>query len=150
MKKSVSKPTYIDKMSKEDLHRESRNWLSTIEFWKQETDFMLHLVEDHFLYFLSKDIEQTLQPLLMKINDLKEKVFEAESDRIEGHEAELAVIIKSFYFKDETTYRQQHEILANEMSELENTYRMLKTELFRFAKAVLKEEKFQALKEAAA
>ena len=150
MKKTAPTPAYNQKRSKEELHQESRNWLSTIEFWKQDFAFMLHLVEEHFFYFLAKDKEHTLQPLLVKINNLNQRVLDTEVDRIEGHEAELAVIIKSLYFKDETAYRQQHEILTEEMSELESTYRMLKAELFRFAKEVIKDEKFKSLKEAIA
>jgi len=142
MKKSSTKTTDIQRMSKAALHRESLRWLSTIAFWKQDFAFMFHLVEDHFFQFLSKDKEHTLQPLLMQINELKENVLETEMERIDGHEAELAVIIKSHYFKDDTAYRQQHEILSEEMAVLENTYRLLKTELFRFAKEVIKEEKF--------
>lgn len=150
MKNSSAKTAYIKRLSKEELHQESRRWLSTLEFWKQDFAFMLHLVEDHFFYFLAKDKEHTLQPLLVKINELKQRTLDTESDRIEGHEAELAVIIKSLYFKDETAYRQQHATLAEEMMELENTYRLLKSELFRFAKEVLKAEKFQTLKGAIA
>ncbi|GEM_PF-4342690 len=150
MKNTSTSTAYIQRMSKAELHQESRRWLSTLEFWKQDFAFMIHLAEDHFFYFLSQDKEHTLQPLLVKINELKQRTLDTETDRIEGHEAELAVIMKSFYFKDETAYRQQHAILAEEMMELENTYRMLKTEFFRFAKEVLKAEKFQSLKEGTA
>ena len=137
MKKPFSKTAYLKQISLEDLHRESRNWLSTLEFWQQEVAFMLHLVEVHFISFVTNDKENTLQPLLVKINRLGQRVLETQSDRIEGHEAELAVIIKSPFVNNDNAYRQQHEILAKEMTELENRHRKLKAELVRIAKEVI-------------
>lgn len=149
MKKPFFKFTYLNKLSLEELHHESQTWMSTLAFWKEEVDFMLHLVDDHFFYFLSKDKANTLQPLLLKIRDFKKKVIKAETEKIERHEMILTRMVQNPENKDESTYRSQHEELAHEMVQLATNFRLVKAELFRMAREVLKEEKYQQLEGAA-
>ena len=134
MKKSLPTPTGSFQLeeSLEKLHRESTEWLSEIDFWKDEAAFFYSLMIRRkpatavSKTKLAKDVEKEL------IRLSADHMVELHRE-VTDHEAELSRIIESKIL-DEQPYRQVHEDLRARIQETEADFRALKKQVFNLVK----------------
>ena len=139
--KSISlKKRLLDQFTIQELHEESKIWLSTIAFWKDEVKFMHHLINENFVYFLSNDEKGSLNALLKKITEIEKNKLDTLKTKVIHHEKTLSNYLQYGKELDEEKFKNDHENISKEFDFFQNNYRLVKSEIFRFAENVLKKK----------
>ncbi len=130
-KKLASSTDYLLPQSLEGLHYESRKWLETIAFWKDETRFFASILERQ-----KEAVPEGADyaEMLRNLDRLHEMLFEYLNDEIMEHERLLSEIEKGTEGIADNTYRQQHRQLAEKMEVFTEDFRKFKQMVFGYAR----------------
>lgn len=116
------------------LHFESKEWLDTINFWKDEVRFFENLLEriDSL-----KDSEQNYSEMFKSMDKIHTDLFEAIEDDILEHEKMLSKLIKGEKGLADADYRDKHSILTARMDTFSGDFKTFKKTVFEFVKNLL-------------
>jgi uncharacterized protein YfkK (UPF0435 family) len=145
MKSPTLKNPNLEQLSLEELHQESRNWLSTIAFWKDEVRFMHNLINKNFVYFISKDQKGSLDALLNKVTEIEKEKLNALKTSVINHEKHLSDSLKNLTDLNINNFLDEHRKISKDFVSFKVNYRLFKGELFRLAEEVLKEKDIKKL-----
>ena len=110
------------------LHQESREWLNTIAFWKDETRFFGDLLK-------KKDsTESEYGNMLKHLDKVHEDLFDYLSDDIIDHERLLSRLEKGEKGISDGDYREEHRKLNESMALFDNDFKEFKKMVFGYAK----------------
>ena len=127
--------THVLEVSITELHNESRQWLSSIEFWKDELNFFQKLLDNNFLSIPAGEKMKQLEHLQNRIIYYRDEVVDEYRHNVKEHESNLASIQQSER-EDEQSYRKQHAKLKEELTTLTGQFRDFKKELFQFVEGL--------------
>ena len=134
-------------LNAENMHRDSRNWLSELEFAKDEEKFFDDLIKSYTLQLIDSKHFANSKKVIEKLN-----VIQKETDSlltmVKNHEKGLKIMVDGINeFDKEKAFKNKHlKLMINEKNFLEK-YRTLKSELFTVVKDILKEGKQKRLLE---
>jgi hypothetical protein len=130
-KKLTASNDYLLPQSLESLHMESRQWLETIGFWKDETRFFASLLrKQEKASFEGADYNE----MLRNLDRLHEMLYDYLADEIMEHERLLSKIEQGAEGISDNTYRDQHQQLGKKMEVFTRDYRKFKLMVFGYAK----------------
>lgn len=130
-KKLAASSDYLLPQSLEGLHYESRMWLETIAFWKDETRFFASMLKKQ-----NQEVPEgaDYSEMLRNLDRLHEMLYEYLSDEILEHERLLSDIEKGAEGIADNTYREQHRHLREKMDVFTRDFRKFKMMVFGYAK----------------
>ena len=130
-KKLAATSDYLLPQSLEGLHYESRMWLETIAFWKDETRFFASMLKKQ-----NQEVPEgaDYSEMLRNLDRLHEMLYEYLSDEILEHERLLSDIEKGTEGIADNTYREQHRQLREKMDVFTRDFRKFKMMVFGYAK----------------
>jgi len=130
-KKLASTTDYLLPQSLEGLHYESRMWLDTIAFWKDETRFFANMLKKQ-----QQEVPEGADypEMLRNLDRLHEMLYEYLSDEILEHERLLSDIEKGAEGIADNAYREQHRQLREKMDVFTRDFRKFKMMVFGYAK----------------
>jgi len=145
MKTTHTNIKYIEWLSAQTMHNNTIDWLSDLEFMKNEQLFFDDLIKSFTLQLIdskhfkeSKVITDTLSKLQKKTNLLVKYV--------KNHRNDLKIMVDGIdQLKEEADYKNEHRRLIVEINDFVKEYRVLKTSLFGLIKTIKKEEKQKRL-----
>ena len=145
MKTTHTNTKYIEWLSAQTMHNNTIDWLSDLEFMKNEQLFFDDLIKSFTLQLIdskhfkeSKVITDTLSKLQKKTNLLVKYV--------KNHRNDLKIMVDGIdQLKEEADYKNEHRRLIVEINDFVKEYRVLKTSLFGLIKTIKKEEKQKRL-----
>jgi len=141
MKTITETKKYQAWLSPEIMHRDSKKWLSTLRFIKDEELFFCDLVKSYTLALIKTDHylkSQTLVANLSMVQSLTQELIHT----INNHDKRLKIMVDGLnQIKEENLYKKEHGKLIITVSEFLDEYRTLKSKLFTFIKIILKEGK---------
>ena len=131
VKKLASTSDYLLPQSLEGLHYESRQWLETIGFWKDEARFFADLLKKQ-----GKEVPKGADypEMLRNLDRLHEMLYEYLSDEILEHERLLSKIEEGAEGIADNAYREQHRQLREKMEVFNQDFRKFKMMVFGYAK----------------
>ncbi|WP_298423375.1 hypothetical protein [uncultured Kordia sp.] len=136
---------YIKWLSSEEMHRDSLQWLSELNFIKDEHFFFENLLHTFSMQLSELDIfsnEKEIIDVLNRSQRSNNNLIEA----VQTHEKDLKIMVDGIdQPKDEKIYKETHRGLKVETHEFFKNYRMLKTQIFDIIKDLKKEEKLRLL-----
>ncbi len=145
MKTTQTHARYVEWLSAEEMHRDSKKWLSELEFIKDEHLFFEDLIKSYTLQMIAPEKFSHNKEIIDAINRSQKKnnlLIEA----VKVHENELQIMVDGInQSREEDAYKKEHRGLLIEISEYENNYRTLKNQLFGIIKSIKKEEKSRHL-----
>jgi hypothetical protein len=130
------KGKYALEVALEVLHKESRDWISEIDFRKDELRFLNNFLVSHSLKVKKQEDKQQLEHLQNKFIYYQGEVLDEMRHDIAQHEGILAEIMHKTS-NDEKQYRQSHIDILDRLHSFEKTFRTLKKEFIQFAEEVL-------------
>lgn len=130
-KKLVSRTDYLLPRGLDELHDQSREWLDTLAFWKDETRFFASLLKRH-QYDVPKT--QGYSGLLANMERLHTLLYDYLTEEIKAHERLLSRIEKGEEGLADFDYRDQHRKLRNKMRVFETDFRDFKKMVFGYAR----------------
>ena len=128
MKKSNPKTELLLGAGLDVLHQESREWLETIAYWKDETKFFLDLLQ-------KKEANASeYGEMLQYLDKIHENLFGYLADDIIQHEQLLSHLHKGENGLSDWDYREKHRSLSESMNLFTSDFRELKKTVFAYAK----------------
>jgi hypothetical protein len=145
MKTIQTEARYVEWLNAEEIHTESKNLLSELEFIKDEHLFFEDLIKSYTLQMIKPEKFSHNKEIIDAINRSQKKnnlLIEA----IKVHENELKIIVDGINQpKEEDAYKKSHRQLIIETNDFFKNYRVLKTQLFDIVKRIKKEDKAERL-----
>ncbi len=141
MKTIHTNAKHTEWLSADEMHFESKKWLSELEFCKEEQWFFEDLIRSYTLQIIDNnhfDESKRLIDKLSKVIDETKTLLNA----VKKHEKKLSIMVDGIdQIEEETAYKNEHRNLTELVDEFRKRYRVLKAKFFKFIKAVMKESK---------
>jgi predicted nuclease with TOPRIM domain len=125
----------------EQYYISTKRWVSDLEFFQIETDFLRHLQQDYFIrLFEPTDVE--------KLKDVGNKLLKLQLDMKDAHMQcsmqldRLSQIAENEVTEDISYLAIENNTLSDLISTLTAEYYDVKKELFKLAEGVMRENKF--------
>jgi len=132
---------YVEWLSAEDMHKDTLDWISELEFTKDEHSFFENLVNLYTLQLIvTKKLSESSE-IIDAINQ-SEKANILLLEAIKIHRNELQIIVDGIdQLKEEENYKKEHRNLIILVNEFLDDYQSLKTQLFGVFREIIRNEK---------
>lgn len=145
MNTTQKKGTFVPWLSAEDMHNNTLNWLSQLEFAKDEHLFFEDVVKTYIFQLLEPEISSENDALIKEINR-SEKRVNLLVEAIKVHRSDLQIMLDSIKkHKEDEHYKKEHRNLTVLVSEFLKDYQTLKFKLFEVIQKILKKNKQHGL-----
>jgi hypothetical protein len=145
MKTTKKQPKYVEWLNAEDMHQASRNWLSELNFIKDEQHFLEDLIKSYTLQLIDNSNFEKSKKIVDGLNKLQKK-NKSLIKAVNIHESDLKIMVDGIdQIKEEQAYKNKHRELIIYVSKYLKDYRALKAKLFDVIKAVMKKGKQKRL-----
>jgi len=144
-KTKIRKDWYGRLKSKEELHDNSKNWLSEILFVNDELRFLDHLLGSNYIDFLEFGLNNKIEKLVKSIKEEK-KIGAALNKLIQDHERILSDLIVKDSVTGNANYMDVHKKLEFEMILYNKKYKKLKRQIFEVVENVMEKKAQKKLK----
>jgi hypothetical protein len=136
---------FIKWLSAEDMHNNSKEWLSELEFIKVEHLFLDDIINSFALQLIDKTYFSDSKKIIEAINS-STKENEKLIKVIRKHENDLKIMIDGInQHKDEEAYKDEHRNITVIIHKFLKEYKILKKELFDMIKKIKKTQKQKRL-----
>lgn len=147
MKTKQNPSKYVEWLDAEHMHGASRNWLSELQFIKDEQKFLEDLIKSYTLQLIDSKNFSNSQEIVDILKKL-EKRNKSLIDEVKTHENKLEIMVDGIdQIEEEEAYKQTHRELIININNYLKDYRKLKTRLFGTIKDIMKSEKQKRLLE---
>lgn len=138
------KQEYIEWLSVEQLHLESVQWLSELDFAKDEQRFLNSLINDYTLDLIDKSVFKVSKNSVEDLS-LSEKKLADIIKAVQLHENQLSIMADDVdQLKMENAYQQTHIDLKKKMETYFSAYRAIKETVFKLISDIMKKKKTEA------
>lgn len=140
-----SSTKFIKWLSAEDMHNNSKEWLSELEFIKTEHLFLDDIINSFALQLIDKTYFSDSKKIIEAINN-STKENEKLITLIRKHKNDLKIMIDGInQLKDEEEYKNEHRNITVIIHKFLKEYKLLKKELFAIIKKIKKTQKQKRL-----
>lgn len=129
----------------EELHNDSKLWLSEIEFINYEIKFLEHLLSSNYINYIDAGLYDRIEEFTKEIfnnknagTTLRNLIFE--------HEKILSNLIESGNASSNINYKATHDNLALEINKFISKYKYLKMQIFEIVENIMKKKDQKKLK----
>ena len=131
----TSDPVHI-----EELHRETQKLISSLHFTQDELKFIEKLLQSYVFEPNTPNLFERLQDYLRRLELTKEKLDEL-NHLIIVYETELDGLLQSHGTDATGESEKRYNQLINLHGELQDKFKMLKSEIFNYAGGILKKRR---------
>lgn len=136
---------YIEWRSPEELHEDTIEWLSDLNFVKVEQSFLEELIKENTINLISGDTFTKSKEIVNKLSENIKKVEELH-DKVQAHSNGLEILVDEVkQEKKEERFKQEHHLLNAEISLFMIDFRDIKNEIFELIKNIMKQNKQKRL-----
>ena len=130
---SPATSNYLLEVSLEDLHQESRTWLSEIEFWKIELSFYQKLLEKVAVKLTNVEEKKKTDHFQNLIIYFQGELLDQYQHDIREHEKYLNNMVQEKIPLNEQLYREVHKNFEHHIKSFGSDLKQFKKDLFAFA-----------------
>lgn len=142
---NISKKTYHEWLSAEEMHEESKRWLSMLFFAKDEQRFLDNMIKDFTLDLIDTTIFDEVKDIVESLNSVEKELLKVIK-KVRLHENQLEIMTDDVnQIKMENAYVETHMELAKEIDTYFMDYRSAKTSVFEIISAIMKKKKQKRL-----
>ncbi len=134
---STPSSEYLLEIGIEELHKESKVWVSRINLWKRELDFFQNLLDKYSIKFDTSDLkkqEDHFQNLIIYYNG---ELLESFKQSVRRQEKNLGSLLQATEYVDEAAFRIQHIELKEKIDSFDTEFRKTKHEFFELIEKVM-------------
>jgi hypothetical protein len=137
MKPKMKKDWFGREKSTDELHNDSKLWISEINLIKDEIRFLEHLLSANYIDFLAAGLHKKIEENVKQIS-LQKNVGTVLQDLIKAQERVLAELIINESVTSNNNYLESHKKLEIEVNTYINKYKDLKQQIFKIVEEVMK------------
>jgi hypothetical protein len=123
---------YLLEVSIEDLHWESRDWLSEIRSWQEEVAFYQKLLNKMVGRVKTEEAKKKWDHYQAMLNNFQTNILHASQRNLEDHEDYLFKLVVNKAQVDDQLYREVHKKYAGQVKDFATNFKLLKKDLFGF------------------
>ncbi|GAA4435851.1 hypothetical protein GCM10023188_28260 [Pontibacter saemangeumensis] len=128
---------YLLEVSLADLHRESRSWLSDINFWSVEMDFYQRLLERVAGRITSVEGKKGIDHFQNLILYFKGELLDQFEHDIREHERYLERLLQNKSPFNEQLYREVHKKYEYQIKAFNYDFKQYRKDLYKFTERYL-------------
>ena len=145
MKTKSHRYSYIEWLSAQEMHEDSKKWCSELKFMKDEQIFLNNLIASNTLKLTDSAFFEESKGVIAEIQQA-EKDLTLLFKKVQAHENQLEIMTDEIdQLKMEKAYLETHKELWEGMEEYISSYRAIKTKLFGLVSRVMKKAKQKRL-----
>ncbi|NLP58673.1 hypothetical protein [Lutibacter sp. B1] len=129
MKSKIKKDWHNRDKSIDEIHHESMEWISEIDFISDEIRFLNNLLSSNYIDCLDAGLTKKTTIFLKKLDEYK-KIGKTLHELINKHETILANLIETNSVTSNINYLKTHKNLDNEVYNYFKKYKRLKKQIF--------------------
>ncbi|MHB1148340.1 MAG: hypothetical protein ACYC01_12205 [Lutibacter sp.] len=137
MKTKIKKDWFGRKKSTDELHTDSKIWVSEINLIKDEIRFLEHLLSANYIDFLAAGLHKKIEDHVKQIS-IQKNVGTELQELINGQEKVLSELIKTESVTGNINYIENHKKLEIEVNTYLYKYKDLKQQIFKIVENVMK------------
>lgn len=133
--------TYIFDANWKDLYVLTEHWKSDLLFYKDDLNFLDHLIDKYFIWISKKEdneIVRAIEKNIVKTN----KECEVLLEKVDKHLMRISSIIEDSFKYDSHKFRMEHQKLEDDITNFVKTFRANRKEVFKVTKHVMESEEF--------
>jgi len=122
-----------------ELYIVTEHWQSDLQFYKDDLQFLYHLIDKYFIWLLNKENLGEMRNLSSSLSETGincDRLLEKTSK----HLTHLAELIDDPFKYDSHKFRSEHEELENEIASFIKKFRKIKKETFTDMEPVIEKE----------
>lgn len=132
---------YMQWKSAEEMHFSSLQWISELEYIKDEHRFFEDLLKEYTLPIIESQKFDEVKDLIFQLSN-SEKKLDVLLEKIKEHRNGLEVLVDGTDQPvEEKEYREDHRELLKEISAYTKIYRVFKKKIFEMFSSTLKLQK---------
>lgn len=136
---------YIEWKSSEEMHFSSLQWISELNFIKNEHLFFEDMLKEYTLPIIESHLFNKVKDLIDRLIRSKNKA-DSLLKRIIEHRNGLQIMVDGIdQIADEKKYKEDHRSLLKEVNKFSNGYNAVKKEIFETVSQALKQQKQKRL-----
>ena len=128
----------------ERLHAKAQKWISEIDFIKIEQNFLKEMLSEHIIG-LCKTNNYNQAKVLLKGIEHEAKLGSKLMESIKEHKINLALLLENIQLNKESTFRENHRLLKEEVKNYIENFKYIKEQVFELVLLVMKNEKERKL-----
>lgn len=129
----------------EEMHEQSKEWFSTLNFMRDEQQFLNNLISSYTLQLIDKKIFEESKQIINELQK-EERELIGLMKQVQAHENQLEIMVDDVdQLKMEKAYIETHRELTIAMNAYTENYRKQKRSLFSLLAKVMKKEKQKRL-----
>lgn len=141
MKTTQTYARFVEWLSADDMHTDTKEWLSQLQFIKDEHSFFEDLVTSNTLQLIKPEKFVHNKEIIDAINR-SQKQNRLLIDDVRVHKNKLQIMVDGIdQPKEEEAYKNDHRLLVTKINTFLKYYTALKLQLFDIVKNIKKEEK---------
>jgi len=137
MKTKMKKDWFGREKSTDELHNDSKVWISEINLIKDEIRFLEHLLSANYIDFLAAGLHKKIEENVKQIS-LQKNLGTELQDLIKEQEKILSELIRTESVTGNINYIENHKKLEREVTTYINKYKDLKQQIFKVVENVMK------------
>ncbi|AUC75389.1 hypothetical protein [Olleya sp. Bg11-27] len=123
------KDNFMHEATWEQLYVLTEHWQSDIEFYKQDLNFLHHLIDKYFLYLSKKENIDLVLEIEVNLLDV-EKQCNTLLERIHKHLHHLSALVDDPFTYVSDKFRDEHEQLEDDLTQFLKDFRQNRKEVF--------------------
>lgn len=130
------KDNYIHEASWEQLYVLTEHWKSDMLFYKDDLRFLHHLIDNYFLLLSKRENIDMVQEIEVKLLEV-DKQCDMLLEKINKHLHHLAELIDDPFIFVSDTFRNEHELLEDDLAQFVKDFRANRKEIFTITEHII-------------
>jgi len=136
---------YVEWKSAEEMHFSSNQWISELNFIKNEHQFFEDMLKEYTLPIIESHLLSRVKDLVDRLTKYKQRT-ESLLNKITEHRNGLQIMVDGInQLEEENRYKKEHRKLLIEVNQFSLEYNDLKKEIFEIVSQALQQQKQKRL-----
>jgi len=133
--------TYIFDANWQDLYVLTEHWKSDLLFYKDDLNFLDHLIDKYFMWISKKEDIDAVRTIEKSIAETNKKCA-VLLQQVNKHLTHLSNLIDHPFKYDSQKFRNEHQKLEDDITNFVKAFRANRKEVFKVTKYVIESEEF--------
>ncbi|WP_338733447.1 hypothetical protein [Mangrovimonas cancribranchiae] len=140
MNATYTQAKYVEWLSPEEIHKNTNDWLSELQFVQEEQQFFKNLIKDYTLQLTASKYFDESKAIVTKLDAMCDETTNLIK-LVQTHSNKLEIVVdKVDQLKEEENYKDEHRQLILKVHDFLKKNKALKSHLFNVVKRVIKEQ----------
>lgn len=135
------KDNYIQEADWDQLYVLTEHWKSDLLFFLDDLRFLHHLIDTYFLWISKKENIDMVRDIEVNLLDI-DKQCAALIEKTNKHLHHLAALVDDPFLYRSDKFRNEHEILEDELAQFVKNFRANRKEIFTITEHIVNGEMF--------